>query len=407
MSGTLIMSAKERKTLGILQQHLGGLLTIEEAAEELGISERQMYRIKNRFLEEGDAGLLHRARGRPSNFAYSAKVRSDVLAIYRRKYADYGATLFAERMEIHEGYVVDHETLRRWLLAAGLLPAVRRGRKHRKQRQRQPHIGSLVQLDGSDHDWFEGRGPRCTLLVFIDDASSTSFMRFASSENIREVLAATRLYIERYGVPALFYTDRGSAFYGTQKMPDFVRALKVLGSDVRYAGSPQAKGRVERANRTHQDRLVKIMRENNISSIEEANAFLDREYLEEHNARFAVRDGLEDIHRPVLHFDLDNIFCFEHPRQVKHDMTLQYRAKIIQILSADEHLPLPKQYVTVREWLDRSIHLFWRERELQWRYAPNQNAGQKPIEIGKVEATVHPWYNKPVGKLKRTRTTKL
>ena len=403
MEGSLTMSPKERQILIVLQQHLRGALTVEEAACALEITERQFYRIKRRFADDGDAGLVHRARGRPSNVAYSPMFKAMVLDLYRRKYPDYGPTLFAERLEYHEGHRIDHETLRRWLHHGGLMPQVRRGRKHRMRRPRQPHVGALVQLDGSVHDWFEARAPRCTLLVFVDDASNITFMRFACSENTREVLSALRAYIERYGIPTAFYTDRGTAFYNSSKTPDFVRALTVLGSKVIYAGSPQAKGRVERANRTHQDRLVKILREQNICSIDAANDFLEREYLAEHNARFAMPEGLEDIHRPAKTFDLDNILCLESLRCVHHDMTIQFQGTFLQILASPGHLPLPKQYLTVRTWLDGSVHLFWREIELQWRYAPDQTSRRKTRELGKADTFAHPWYNKPVGASKNTR----
>lgn len=401
MKGTLTMNAKERKLLSILHQHAGKILTVMEAAEEAGLSERQFYRIKARFLIEGDAGLVHRARGPGSNRGYDPAIREEVLELHRRKYGDYGPTLFAERLEVNDGYDIDHETLRRWLHAAGQMPITRRGSKHRKRRPRKPHIGSMVQLDGSDHDWFEGRGPRCTLLVFIDDASSMVFMRFVTSENMKEVFAATCEYIERFGIPASFYTDRGSVFFHATKTVDFVRALRVLGSKIIYAGSPQAKGRVERSNRTHQDRLVKIMREHGISSIAEANAFLEREYLADHNARFATPDGLEDVHRPARNFDLKNIFCFEQTRCVRKDMTIQYKTKALQILASKDLCPLPKQYVTLRRWLDDSIHLFWREHELRWKPAPSERSRRPSFATPDAQTRDHPWYHKPVGKLKR------
>ncbi len=406
MVGTLTMNAKERKTLCILQQHCGGSLTVLEAIEELAISERQFYRIKARFLLEGDAGLVHRARGNGSNRGYCAAIREEVLELYRRKYGDYGPTLFAERLEVNEGFVMDHETLRRWLHVAGLMPVVRKSAKHRKKRPRKPHIGSMVQLDGSDHDWFEGRGPRCTLLVFIDDASSIVFMRFATSENMKEVFAATCEYLERYGIPAIFYTDYGSVFYHATKTVDFVRALNVLGCKVVNAGSPQAKGRVERSNRTHQDRLVKIMREQGISNIVDANAFLEREYLAEHNARFAKPDGLENVHRPATNFDLPNIFCFEEMRVVRRDMTVQYKTQILQILAARDLSPMPKQYVTLRRWIDDSIHLFWREHELTWQPAPEDRPKARASAFGAAQTRDHPWYHKPIGKLKLVPVSK-
>ncbi|MFZ1731644.1 MAG: ISNCY family transposase [Bacteroidota bacterium] len=278
---------------------------------------------------------------------------------------------------------------------------MRRGHKHRKKRPRQPHIGSLVQLDGSDHDWFEGRAPKCTLLVFIDDASNAVFMRFGISENTQDVLMAMRDYLVRYGIPAAVYVDRGSVFYHFSKTTNFVRACQTLGIRIIYANSPQAKGRVERANRTQQDRLVKIMRENGISSLAAANAFLEAEYLAEHNAQFAMPEGLEDIHRSADHYDLQNILCFEYHRCVRHDMTIQFRAKTLQILSSSGSLPLPEQYITLRKWLDGSLHLFWREQEVRWQYTSHQEPRKQPRELGKAETFDHPRYNKPVGKLKR------
>jgi transposase len=401
------MNAKERKVLSILQQHLGGHLTVEEASALASLSERQFYRIKARYHREGDAGLVHRGRGKFSNFAYHPSVRDEVIALYRTTYGDYGPTLFAERLEINEGYVIDHDTLRRWLHTEGLLESVRKSRKHRKKRPRRPHVGSLVQLDGSDHSWFEERGPRCTLLVFVDDASSHGFMRFAKSENSIEVLAATQEYVSRFGIPAQFYTDRGSVFHHATKTTDFVRALQTLGTEVIYANSPQAKGRVERANRTHQDRLVKIMREKGISTIEEANAFLDQEYLDDHNARFAKTDGLNNIHRSAAHFDLPNIFCFEEHRVVRQDMTITYKNQALQILSTNKVCPVPKQYVTLRRWLDGSIHLFHREHELKWEPVAEHSPSRKQIPLGQAQTHDHPWYKKPIGKAKRLSIVEL
>jgi transposase len=401
------MNAHERTTLSILQQHLGNLLTVAEASALAGLSERQFYRLKARYKREGDAGLVHRGRGKRSNFAYSTVVREEVLDLYRRQYGDYGPTLFAERLEENEGYVIDHETLRRWLLAAGLMPAVRKSRKHRKKRPRKPHIGSMVQLDGSEHDWFEGRGPRCTLLVFIDDASNLVFMRFVVSENSKDVLAATQEYITRYGIPAQLYTDRGSAFYHQTKTTDFIRALRVLATEVIFANSPQAKGRVERSNRTHQDRLVKILREKGISTIAEANAFLDREYCADHNTRFAKPDGLENIHRPATHFDLPNIFCFEEHRSVRHDMTIQYKSQSFQLRTTNGVCPLPRQEVTVRRWLDDTLHIFLREHELDWEPVAEHLRRTRKKPLGQAQTGDHPWYHKPIGKAKRRTISEL
>jgi len=397
MTGTLTMNQKERDRLKVLTQIPPNELTRAFAAETLHLSERQLYRLLNRYREQGDAGLVHRLRGRPSNHAYDKTDKAKALRLYRERYHDYGPTLFSEVLTDEHGLEVAPETLRRWLSAASLWAGSRRKRPHRRHRERRSAIGSLVQLDGSPHDWFEGRGPDCTLLVAIDDASSRVFLRFAESENTRDVFLALRSYFELYGIPRAFYTDRGSVFFGEDKPTEYQRAMKALGVETIFAHSPQAKGRVERSNRTHQDRLVKALRRHQISQMAAANRFLEQTYHAEHNRDFAQLDGLPDLHRSIDGIDLKNILCFETSRQVRNDYTITLDAQYLQLERGDAPLPPPKREVTVRRWLDGSLHLFWNEHELKYATLKSKPVPQTSTTPPRPTSD-HPWRRRPVGK---------
>jgi len=389
------MNHKERERLKVLNRVEQDELTVALGAEALGLSERQFYRILSRYHQQGDAGLLHRLRGRPSNHAHPADANKKAMRWYREQYWDYGPTLFAEVLADEHGLTIAPETLRRWLMAAGLWAGSRAKRPHRRHRDRRTAIGSLIQFDGSPHDWFEGRGPICTLLVAIDDASSQSYLRFVTSENTGEVLATLRLYLERYGIPRAFYTDRGSVFYGEDKPTEYQRALAVLGVEPIFAHSPQAKGRVERNNRTHQDRLVKALRRHNLGDLQAANRFLEKTYMAQHNHAFAQTEGLPDLHRSVDGIDLNNILCFETVRQVRNDYTITLEAQYIQLERGANPLPPPKREVIVRQWLDGSLHLFWNDQELQYKRLQQKPPRPHPQPR---PADDHPWRHRRVGK---------
>jgi hypothetical protein len=388
MTGTLTMSMKERERLKVIHRIDNHELTVALGAEALHLSERQLYRILKRYRQHGDAGILHRQRGQPSHRAYPAATKAKALRLYRERYADYGPKLFSEMLEEHHNLTIAPETLRRWLMANGLWAGSRKKRPHRKRRPRREAIGSLVQLDGSLHDWFEGRGPTCTLLVFIDDASDRSYLRFVNSENTAEVFSSIRLYFERYGIPQAFYTDFGGVFYGEEKPTEYQRAMRALGVETRFAKSPQAKGRVERSNRTHQDRLVKALRRHRIKTIAAANRFLEKSYLKKHNDRFAACDNLSDLHRSCEGIDLDNILCFETKRQVHNDYTITLNAQYIQLLRGSAPLPPPKCDVTIRQWLDGSLHLFYNDQELDYQQLNEKPKRPHPRPR---PAEDHPW----------------
>jgi hypothetical protein len=212
-------------------------------------------------------------------------------------------------------------------------------------------------------------------------------------------------YVQRYGIPAALYVDRHSVYWDEQRPTQFGRALAQLGCQLIFARSPQAKGRVERANRTHQDRLVKRLRLAGISSIEEANAFLDAGYLDAHNRRFASLDGIPDVHRPATPYDLRNIICHEEERTVNHDMTIQVNATFYQLLPSRQTLPIPRQRVIVRHWLDGSMHVFWREHELAVEpCAEKPRRSPKPVD----PPDNHPWRRRPlIGKARKMTIAEL
>jgi transposase-like protein len=398
---TLSMSPKERERLKVLHRLDKAEILCADAAESLDISERHLYRLRVRYRTEGDEGLIHRLRGCLSNRGYSRKLRIRTLELYRERYSDYGPTLFAEMIaKEHSGELplIDHETLRRWLLKASLWAAERTRKAHRRKRERREQIGALVQFDGSDHDWFEGRGPWCTLLVAIDDASGRVFMRFARSENAHDVLLTLRHYVEQYGIPREIYTDKANIYHPPskgEKLTDVGRTLTRLGVRMIVAHSPQAKGRVERSNRTHQDRLVKALRHHNISTIDAANRFLEQLYLKEHNNRFACTNGLRDIHRPADGIDLNNIFCFETTRRIYNDFTITLNASFIQLERSRVPLPSPGRSVTVRRWLDNSLHIFSNNEELSFTMINSKPKPQSPSLISPLPpGPNHPWKHK-------------
>jgi hypothetical protein len=223
-----------------------------------------------------------------------------------------------------------------------------------------------VQFDGSLHDWFEGRGPTCTLLVVIDDASSRVFMRFARSENARDVMDTMKRYVQRYGIPGAIYTDGGSVYYDARGKPtDFALAMQDLDIQMIHAHSPQAKGRVERSNRTQQDRLIKALRQAGISTIEQANQLLEDEYLDAHNQRFAATDGLNDVHRSADGTDLERIFAFRRTRVVNNDWTVRLNSEFLQLHRSEAALPPPGTPVQLHRFLDGSLHAYWHDQALK------------------------------------------
>ena len=418
---TLIMSQQERDRLKVLDRVKEGKLTRHLAADSLGVSERQLYRLLHRYIEEGDRGVIHRQRGQKgSNRSYTARTRKEVLRHFQEQYSDYHPTLLSEVLLAEHQIDVSRQTITRWLKAEGLISEIRKKRPHRRKRERRQAIGDLIQFDGSHHDWFEGRRSPCCLLVAIDDASGRVFLRFAESENTRDVMLTLEAYVKRFGIPRQLYTDYGAVYnrypsklkkkprrtikgelIGPRRVTDLGRALKRLGIEHLFARSPQAKGRVERSNRTHQDRLIKALRRKQISSLEAANKYLEESYIDEHNKRFAHPTGLPDIHRSHRGLDFQNIFCFETRRHVYQDYTIVLGGEFLQLeRSKMASLPPPRQEVVVRRWLrDSSLHIFWHDQEVNYSIFPQ---GRKPV-IPKKTFTppapeAHPWRKSNIGR---------
>lgn len=302
--GNITMSKKELTRLEIVRRVIDKRMRQAEAASHLGLSVRQVKRLVRAVREEGAAGLASKRRGRPSNRRIFDAEKALCLALIRTHYADFGPTLAAEYLTSEHGYPYSVETLRGWMAEAGLWMPKKAGRAHaHPPRKRRPRLGELIQIDGSPHDWFEGRSPRCCLIAFIDDATSRLMRaRFVPVESTGAYLAVLKDYVTEFGIPVAVYSDRHSIF--TKHDPEdleptqFERALGTLGTEPIQANSPQAKGRVERVLQTLQDRLVKAMRLAGIDGIEAANIFLET-WLPKHNARFAFspRD-IEDAHQP-------------------------------------------------------------------------------------------------------------
>jgi transposase len=305
--GDLVMSVRERDRAHIVRQVIEHRLSQREASERLGIGVRQFKRLLRSWRRQGDAGLVSRQRGRVSHNRLPEALRAEIMALLRDKYPDFGPTLAAEKLLELDGIKVSRESIRQMQVALGLWkPKRRRVRRVFKLRDRRPRFGELIQIDGSPHDWFEGRGPRCTLIVFIDDATSRlTALRFVPVESARAYLETLRCHVLEHGCPLAFYSDRHGIFRVNAKdaksgdgKTELGRVAARLKIELIHALTPQAKGRVERANQTLQDRLVKEMRLRNICSIEAANAFVP-DFIGFWNGRFAVKPSNEtSAHRP-------------------------------------------------------------------------------------------------------------
>jgi len=329
--GELRMSVKERVRLEALGRVKRGELTLVAAAELMGLSLRQSRRVWKEFKSFGDAGLVHKLRGRSSNRRLSEDLRERIVKRHQERYADFGPTLACEKLaEDDEDLAISANTLSGLLKARGLWVRRRRRGKHRRRRERRACFGSMVQMDGSHHDWLEGRGPKCVLMVLIDDATSRTFARFYAAETTEAAFHALGGWIKRHGLPRSVYVDRHSIYRDEdhpEKPTQFGRAMKELGIDLISAHSPQAKGRVERMNGTLQDRLVKEMRLRNIRSMEQANSYLEAKFVDELNGRYAIAARREqDLHRTMTtDVVLDEVLCVQEPRVVGNDWCVRWR----------------------------------------------------------------------------------
>jgi transposase len=339
------MSDGELTRLEVLRDLDQRRLTTAAAAQLLGVGRRQVFRLLKAYRSEGAPGLISKRRGRRSNRRKPEELRTKALAIMRDRYWDFGPTLAAEKLREVHAITLGRETLRLWMIEAGLWADRRQRRKRIHQpRRRRDCVGELVQVDGCEHWWFEDRGPQCTLLVFIDDATGRLMhLQFVESESTFAYFNATRTYLEAWGKPVAFYSDKHGVFrvnhpgaLGGDGMTQFGRALHALNIDIICANSSQAKGRVERAHKTLQDRLVKELRLAGASSLAEGNALLPA-FIADFNARFGKPPAnRKDLHRPLrAGDDLEDAFAWKEERRLSQALTLQYD-KVIFILEPSE-----------------------------------------------------------------------
>ncbi|HSR17816.1 MAG TPA: ISNCY family transposase [Ignavibacteriaceae bacterium] len=389
MEGILTMSQKEIDRLQIIKKIEGKEIKVEEGAQIIGISSRQTYRVLKRVKEEGSRGIIHKLRGKKSNRGYPEELKKKVIEIYRSNYDDYGPSLFSEQLIENHNISVDHETIRRWLRSKAITTSMRKKRPHRKKRERRSRCGELLQFDGSHHDWFEGRGAECCLLNCVDDSTGKVYLKFAISENTQDVLLTLWEYVNKHGIPRSIYTDRYKIYKAEGKLTDFGRAMKELNVETIYAYSPQAKGRVERVNRTLQDRLIKALRREGISNIAEANKYAQKDFIKEYNSRFAVNMEVPDVHRKADGYDLRNIFCYKTSRKVRNDYTINLSGGYIQLLNGTAPLPRPGQAVIISRWLNGRLHIYFNSQEIKYTYL-TEKPGKKGYKITK-PAKDHPW----------------
>jgi hypothetical protein len=405
----LKMSQKERVRMSVMKQVQEDELKLIEASEVLGLSYRQTKRIWGRYCLEGDRGLVHAARGKPGKRAKPAELRARILNRYDERYPDFGPTLAAEYLA-QEGLVVDHETLRRWLLAKGKPRMRRRRQRHRQWRERKPCFGAMVQLDGSHHDWFEGRAPRCVLMVMVEDATNRVWAQFFEEETTRASYDMLEGWVRRWGLPQSLYVDKDSIYRceglgsiaeqmaGREPQTQFGRAMEQLGVELILANSPQAKGRVERMNGTLQDRLVKALRLAGINGMEAANEFVAKKFLPGFNRQFEVEPASQaDAHRGSPR-ELNQVLSWEEQRVVQKDWTVVWQNQWYQLDRDHEPLGLAGKKIIVRTLRSGLVQLESRGVKLRFRRLSGrpQRRVDKPIEVQQIKAPAistreHPW----------------
>jgi transposase len=371
------MSSRELERVEVMGRVGSGDLKLTDAAVMLELSYRQVKRLWRRYQQAGSKGLKHGNAGRPSNRSKPLKLRRRVMNLIRKKYSGseeerFGPTLAAEHLAEEDGIVMDHDTLRVWMLQDGLWSRKRRRKKHCQRRERRSHFGELVQLDGSFHDWLEGRGPRGCLMDMVDDATSHTEARMGKEETIWAAAGVLRAWIRKCGVPRALYTDWKNVYQrkatpaeqlqGKVPVTQFGRMCQKLGIRILAASSPQAKGRVERTHGVHQDRLIKKLRRKKIASYEAANEYLKKQYLPEHNRRFARAAAKpEDYHgRKPTARELREIFRLETERRISNDWVIRHEGHYLQLKPGPRRYGPTQSKALVCEWEDGGMEVYYR-----------------------------------------------
>ncbi len=390
------MTEREFSRYEVIKRAHEKRLRISDAAEILKLSSRQVLRISRRIKQEGRQGVVSKKRGAQGNPKISNSLKKRVLRLIGKKYSDFGPTLAHEYLIEKERLKISVSTVRNLMIANGCWKPKRkkRARLH-PLRMRRARMGELVQIDGSDHDWFEGRAPKCTLLVYTDDATSALMhLQFVPSESTQSYFEATRAYLEKHGRPLSFYSDKHSVFRVNRKdalsgdgATQFNRAMEALDIKQICANSPQAKGRVERRNRDLQDRLIKAMRLKKLSNIQEANAYLP-EFIADFNKRFAKPPlNPSNAHRPLLkEHSLDTIFVHRESRRLSKNLTLQYKNVIYQVITDRPEYVLKKASVTVLEDKNGKVTIEYHGKLL--KFVTSEQGFKTPPEMSAKEVSL-------------------
>lgn len=405
----ILMKGKDFRRCWVIRKAVEKRITQRKAAELLGLCERQIRRMIRRFRQEQEKGLIHRLRGRTSNRQFGEKFRGKVIRLYEKHYEGFGPTLAQEKLLERNKIRVNRETLRKWLIQEKLWEKRRYQKVHRQWRERKACFGEMVQMDGSHHDWLEGRGPKLVLMAFVDDATGNVFARFYDYEGTWPAMESFYLYANRYGLPQSVYLDRHSTYKfhlkpsledelaGQEPRSQFQRALHCLGVDMIYAYSPQAKGRVERQFATFQDRLIKEMRLCNIKSKDEANEFLDP-YLPKYNRQFSKPPrSAVNLHRRSREISLKSALSIQEPHVLRNDNTVRHAGKLYQI--KDGVAGRKPRKVMVHERLGGEVHIFDGSRRLWYQEIhplPKKELPPKlKSRIRPPVAQTHPWRRIP------------
>src|SRR6202158_5132871 len=409
------MSERELRRAAVLAQVKSGAWKLIEAAERMELSYRQAKRLWKRYQSKGATGLVHGSAGGSSNRAKPTKVRTKVLRLIREKYSGevgqrFGPTLAAEHLASEDHMAISATTVRRWMLTEGLWSRERKVREHRHRRARREHFGELVQLDGSFHEWLEGRGPRGCLMNLVDDATGTTLCRMGEQETIWSAVGVLTAWMEKYGVPRALYTDWKNVYvreptpkevlHGTPALTQFGGLCERLGIKIIAAGPPQAKGRVERNHGTHQDRLVKKLRRKKIATHADVNQYLEQEYCDDHNRRFAVDAASEvDYHLPAPGArQLREIFRLETERVVGNDWVVRHDNRFYQVERQRRNYVPAKSKVMVCEWEDKTMEIHYQGRKLTQHEIEERkqrpvlsSKSRRPLTPGAAHMPNHPW----------------
>ena len=401
----IMLKQKELKQLHVIHKVLEGSWTQRRAAEVVSLSERQIRRMVKRIGAEGDKGIQHRSRGKESNRKLPETLVARVVQLYQEKYQGFGPTLMSEKLLELEGIEISKETVRTWLIEAGQWQKGRKVRTYRQWRERKDCLGEMLQMDGSHHDWFEGRRPKCVLMAYIDDATNKVYGRFYEYEGTIPAMESFKRYVRKHGIPMSLYMDKHTTYKstaepsiedeinGTMPLSEFGRALTELAVKIIHAHSPQAKGRIERLFKTLQDRLVKEMTLRGINTIDEANKYFDT-YLSVHNKGFAVKaKEQDDLHRDIPKgLNLDKILCVRTVRTSRNDFTIAHDGKLYQIQE-----PIKSKKVLVEERTDGKMLITYNNVRLKFTEITARPEKQQKLKgatrhrKGHTPSVDHPW----------------